>query len=249
MDSKILKRIEKSEHDKYKRLHAKNYGSTGYQQHISEYVQWTTHPDHKILDMGCGRGVAVKRLLLAHRNVMGVDITLMGCGLEFLVRGVVIPVTVNPKHYVEAPLWAMPFKDNQFDYTFSADVLEHLPPQMAEDTIKEIYRVTRNQTLHVISTKPSIRKEKLHLTVQPIEWWREMFGKFNIKDVRVTIVGCEEFLVLHEKKAKEMNIPVKCTCNRAFDNKPKLERHLKIKNSDARHLPDMAHASTHLLFR
>ncbi len=245
MDSKILKRIEKSEHGKYEKLYSQGYGSTGYQRHISEYVQWTAHPGYKILDMGCGRGVAVKYLLKEKFNAFGVDITLRGCAIGKNNK----MIKVDMKRFIKAPLWKLPYRDDEFDYTFSADVMEHIPPGLVEEVINEIFRVTSKQTLHVIATRPSDNKVKLHLTVESIWWWREIFQRYNKKGIKCIAVDCDEFLLLHEKKAKEMEIPVKCTCDRVFDNKPKLERHLKIKDGDARHLPDLNHKDTHLLFR
>ncbi len=249
MNSKALKHIEKCEYDKYARLHAQNYGSTGYQQHISQYIHWTSDSSDKILDMGCGRGVAVKRLLLEYRDVKGVDITLMGCGLEFLPRGIVVPVQVDATRFIEAPLWALPFADNEFDYTFSADVMEHIPPELVEDAITEIYRVTSKRTLHVIATAPSTCKKGLHLTVKPMDWWRREFEQHNIGAIDSIIADVGEFMALYKAKAKEMSIVVKCTCDRLFDNKAKLVRHLGIHKGNARHVPDLCHVNTRLMFR
>lgn len=246
MDSTKLKQIEQAEHDKYMRLHAQKYGSTGYQRHISEYVHWTAKPDDKILDMGCGRGVAVDYLLQEKRNVFGVDITLVG-EKSLLYHSGVDPSAFS-KRFIEAPLWALPFKDNEFDYTFSADVLEHIPPELVPDVIAEIYRITNKQTLHVVSTQPSSLEDGLHLTVKPVNWWRGMFNRRNVNGIKCLIVDCAEFLILHKKKEQEMVIEVKCTCRRVFDNKEKLARHLKIHKGDARHVPDLSHKNTKSIF-
>jgi len=241
VESTKLKQIEQAEHGKYMRLHAQKYGSTGYQKHISEYVRWTAKPGDKILDMGCGRGVAVDYLRQNKCSIFGVDITLVG------VKSSVNESTFS-KMFTEAPLWALPFKDNEFDYTFSADVLEHIPPELIPDVIAEIYRVTSKQTLHVVSTQPSGCKEGLHLTVKPVNWWRGMFGRRNVNSIKWLVVDCAEFLILYEKKKQEIDIEVKCTCGRVFDNKEKLARHLKIHERDPRHVPDLSHGGTYLCF-
>lgn len=241
MESKILKQIKRREYDKYMRLHVQNYGSTGYQRHISEYVRWTADPAHKILDMGCGCGVAVDYLLQEGRNAFGVDITLAGVKSD-------MKKDAFSRIFTEAPLWALPFKDDEFDYTFSADVLEHIPPVLIDAVIAEIYRVTSKQTLHVIATRYADTQRELHLIVESIWWWRELFLRDNKKGLKCMIVDCDEFLMLHEKKAKEMNIPVKCTCSRILDNKAALSRHLEIHKTDAKHLPDLTHNNTKLLF-
>ena len=93
--------------------------------------------------------------------------------------------------------WAnLPFKDNQFDYTFSTDVLEHIPLEMVEKTIKEIYRITRVETFHCIATVDDPNYPNVHLTIESIEWWKGQFGKANGKQVDTHIVNPEEFLLL-----------------------------------------------------
>ena len=242
MDVAKLKQLEKSECLKYAKLYASGYGSTGYQRHISEYVRWTAHPDYKILDMGCGRGIAVAYLLQEKWNVFGTDITLTG------VKSGMSKTTFS-KVFIEAPLWALPFKDDEFGYTFSTDVLEHIPPELVGSAIEEIYRVTSKETLHVIATRYSDTQKDLHLTVRSIWWWRELFQQYNKKDIKCVVVDCDEFLMLHEQKAKEMAIPVKCACNRLFDNKASLLRHISIHESDAKHVFDLSHEDTYLMFR
>ncbi len=197
MDLIARKRIEAREHKKYMSLHANGYGSTGYQKHISEYVRWTAEPGDKILDMGCGQGVAVDYLLQAGCKASGVDITLVGVKSK-------LSDTALSKVFTEANLWSLPFKDGEFDYTFSADVLEHIPPGLVENVVDEIFRVTRKQTLHVVSTQPSThRKIQLHLTARSVDWWRGVFGQRNMKGIGYLVVDCAEFLTLHEKKRRE----------------------------------------------
>ena len=242
MDSIARKRIETREHKKYMSLHANGYGSTGYQKHISEYVRWSTEPDYKILDLGCGCGVAVAYLLQNKRLVFGVDITLVG------VKSKLSKANFS-RVFTEANLWSLPFKDDEFDYTFSADVLEHIPPALVKDAIAEIFRVTSKQTLHVVSIQPSNNKKiKLHLTVKPLEWWKDIFSKHNSKGINYIVTDCPEFLKLHERKKEEMKREVRCTCGRLLDYKEKLVRHLRIHEGDARHLPDLSHPDTKLSF-
>lgn len=77
--------------------------------------------------------------------------------------------------------WEMPFRNKRFDFTFSTDVLEHLPTEFIEQTMKEIARVTRRKTFHLIATCAAVTEykgEQVHLTVRPPEWWNEQFAMF-----------------------------------------------------------------------
>ena len=121
-----------------------------------------------VLEIGSGRGVSLDILNSdGYCKCSGVDITLIG-------NKSIAPV-------FEAPAWALPFEDKSFDYTFSTDVLEHIPPEYIEATLKEINRVTRSKTFHQIATVKAVTRYKgdqVHLTVKPEKWWAEQFEKF-----------------------------------------------------------------------
>ena len=122
------------------------------------------------LDIGCGDGSTVRRLRnLFSIDCYGVDITLAG-----------MPMYEAPI-YRQAPAWKLPYRDNYFDYTFSTDVFEHIPPEMVTDTIREIDRITATKTTHQICTRDAVQDycgHKVHLTIQPIEWWGKQFDKY-----------------------------------------------------------------------
>ena len=142
----------------------------------------------------------------------------------------------------------MQFTGDEFDCTFSTDVLEHISAELIEEVVDEICRITREYTIHVVCTRPSGYEEGLHLTVRPVEWWRRLFQQHNMKGIKCIIVDCEEFLILYRMKLWDMTHRGKCTCGRLFDNKDGLTRHLKLCKENAKHLPDLCHKDTQVLF-
>jgi len=85
---------------------------------------------------------------------------------------------------VQSPLHELPFPDRTFDVVFSTEVLEHVPPALANASVRELVRVSRRHVFTTISLRPSaldkeaIRKglpPKVHLTVRPREFWEELF--------------------------------------------------------------------------
>jgi ubiquinone/menaquinone biosynthesis C-methylase UbiE len=174
--------IEKQEKNKYARRWIKEYRASQPAFLLADFIHRQALPEDSLLEVGCGSGRTINDLLLKGRRCTGLDITLAG------IRG-------DKTGFVEAPIWRMPFKDEQFDFTFSTDTLEHLPPEMVEAAIKEIFRVTRRKTFHCIATFPHVvDDEPLHLTVQPIAWWVNMFIRYGTTDVGIEIVDRVDFL-------------------------------------------------------
>lgn len=117
-----------------------------------------------VIDFGCGTGRATKKF---------VDMGFSAVGVDFVnaVQGDV--------PFIHACLWAMP--DMSADWGFCADVMEHIPPEKVSDVLHQIRRRTTKGCFFQISlTKDSFGDrigERLHLTVQPADWWSEQLNK------------------------------------------------------------------------
>lgn len=155
------------EKDKYADLWSnQNYKPSQTQGMIAQALLTGGFTQGDILEFGCGNGAAVEMLISKGLNVQGMDVTLAGL------------VENRNGHYTEAALWDLPFGDKNFDMTYSTDVLEHLPPDKIEAAIKEILRVSKRITVHIIATfSCEMYGQELHLTQQPIKWWKEQFAK------------------------------------------------------------------------
>ncbi len=169
--------------------------------HVFEYLQGRITKEMKILDIGCGNGVIVELLRQKGYNAFGVDITLEGLKKQQSMidpkrfKQPIPEFTPQIQNYTESPIWNTPFKDNEFDFSFSSDVLEHLPQEMIEQSIKEIIRITSIETFHCIATFRDRRAGyDFHLTIQPIEWWKEQFNKENNKKISIGIIDRTTFL-------------------------------------------------------
>ncbi len=181
--------IECREKDKYARLWKTEYAPSQCALYLADYIHKIVDLKKSLLEIGCGNGSVTRQLILKGHKCVGLDITLAG------IRG-------DKSSFIEAPVWRMPFKDNQFDFTFSTDVMEHLPPELVEPAIKEICRITRYKTFHCIANFPDQRNGiELHLTQQPIEWWKTVFLLNNInfefcfsKRLAVIIINRKDFL-------------------------------------------------------
>jgi len=142
-----------------------------------------------IVDLGCGSGRTMIRLMeLGYENVYGVDITLSGIK------------NIPKDRLLEAPLWNMVERVlNETNwpapsYTISTDTLEHIPPELVEESIIEIIAITAIKTIHAICTRPCIIRHfgyELHLTVRPLSWWQQQFDRFNRKGIGIVLMDAD----------------------------------------------------------
>ncbi len=159
-----IEQLEHSEKVKYIARHKGKYLSqvaVPFAEYLKEIVSGSC------LEIGCGVGATMDCLMDVGIESVGLDITLKG----IIHRRHNLPV-------FEAPVWDMPFEDKSFDFTFSTDVLEHIPPELVDRSIEEIIRVTKIKTIHQIAC---FDMHDDHLTVREISWWKEKFLKFSLR--------------------------------------------------------------------
>ena len=109
----------------------------------------------KVLDIGCGGGLAAETLAKQQADVTGIDLSLES-------------IKVAQEHAKKENLnidyyWAvaenLPFSDNQFDAVLCCDVLEHVTDW--QKVISEVYRVLNKNGLFFFDTINRNLKSKL----------------------------------------------------------------------------------------
>lgn len=129
-------------------------------------------PGETLIDWGCGSGRDAAWFANRGLQVTGFDIA-ANC-LDPSIRNICLTV---------GTLWNPP-DDLMAEYAFSADVLEHVPPEFIHDALQAIALRTRKaayiqvDTVEDTSGKQMNPPEILHLTVQPAEWWGEQLRKY-----------------------------------------------------------------------
>jgi len=119
-------------------------------------------PGSSIADFGCGTGRCTK--WFADRGYMAVGVDIASNCLEEDVP------------FVQSPLWDAEKLPN-VDYGFTTDVMEHIPTDKVEDTLRAIHGACAKGCYLNIDTIPDsfgvFIGQTLHMTVRPAEWWTE----------------------------------------------------------------------------
>jgi 2-polyprenyl-3-methyl-5-hydroxy-6-metoxy-1,4-benzoquinol methylase len=131
-------------------------------KHFLNSVPW--EKGDTLIDLGCGTGRAGKALANEGLHVFLLD----------LVKDAVDPDIILP--FISANLWNLP-RALKFDWIYSTDVLEHIPPCYVDATLDGMVEMTRKggmlQIAHFQDGFGKVIGETLHLTVEPPEWWRK----------------------------------------------------------------------------
>lgn len=126
-----------------------------------------------LIDLGCGTGRAGAALAAKGFNVTLFDL------VNAVDDGIGLP-------FIEGNIWDLR-ELPKFDWIFCTDVLEHVPPEQVDNTLKGMARITRKggflTIAHFEDNCGRMINEALHLTIQPAEWWMRKIEKlWNVKE-------------------------------------------------------------------
>ena len=121
-----------------------------------------------VLSLGCGLGFDVERFVQLGVEVIGLEITQAGIDnspvSEYIVNGSATDLSI--------------FKDKEFDMVLVLEMMEHLPPELTEQTIKEIRRVGRTYGIFTIGRG---KQDPTHINLRPREEWTKLLSPVDTK--------------------------------------------------------------------
>lgn len=133
-----------------------------------------------------GRAWAKPVLALA-RAVGAVDVLDYGCGKQSLAARLASS-GLQIRGYDPA-VAGLDGRPEPADVVVCTDVLEHVEPQYVDNVLDDLARCTRRAALITVATQPAVKTladgRNAHLTVQPLEWWRErIVSRFDLIECR-----------------------------------------------------------------
>jgi SAM-dependent methyltransferase len=142
-------------------------------------------PFNRGLDVGCGPGYGIKVARDAGKEVFGIDISDVvydkwkELGIE--------------KYCEVAPANKIPAQDKTFDLVLCTEVMEHIPEELVDESLREIRRVACGMIYFTIANRYVPKSHQWidgqfqpHLTVKPHRWWKTKLIEhgFDVKRVR-----------------------------------------------------------------
>lgn len=171
----LIKPVVNPERSKYERMWEKQeYRQVSPGEQIAHVflAQSKARPNDHVIDFGCGTGRGGLMLAVLGRlrvtmidfasNALDVDVAnallTQSHVLSFLREDLERPLSVKAR------------------YGYCCDVMEHIPTDKVERVIKNILAAAQHVFFQISLVDDAcgvLIDEKLHLTVQPFEWWRE----------------------------------------------------------------------------
>lgn len=164
---------------------------------ILKYVESN---DKKILDAGCGDGIAAVMIAKKYPQAEIVALDISKPNLE-RAKQRALDNRVNNIFFQQGDAENLPFPDNSFDLVISSQVLEHLPN--FRKGLDEIYRVTKKRAIITLPSALNLCSlsllggseywllRKRSLIALPIGFFRLIFNIFN-QGVNEHYLGKEE---------------------------------------------------------
>lgn len=164
--------VEETERTKYERV----WQEDAYRQVCHSKVLWDEHRDcfpdtfHSALDIGCGLG-----LMIAEWNAQGINTH----GIDIAENCLFADVEESYRHKFRVyEIWNLKWEewpdrwwDKRFDVGVCADVMEHIPIEFVDESLRRIAKYCRHVVFKIDHATNSFIGETLHLTIEPVEWW------------------------------------------------------------------------------
>jgi 2-polyprenyl-3-methyl-5-hydroxy-6-metoxy-1,4-benzoquinol methylase len=140
------------------------------------------NPKPTVLEAGCGLGLLVRAFRELNVNAFGCDIS------EWAINNSYSSI----KEYLKVADISekIPYEDNKFNLILCIDVIEHIPEDRLDNTVKELYRVCNGFVFFVIPTRmfkeDGAQTDLSHISILPIYKWLEYFLKdefFRVMEV------------------------------------------------------------------
>lgn len=149
----------------------------------------------RALDIGCGPGFGIKIARMAGLEAYGCDIANLRSFWH--ENGVEDYCDIAPAH-------KLPFNDMAFDLIVCSEVLEHIPEELVDASLKEMARICNGHAVFTIAMT-RVRGAKIdgriepHATIRPAAWWEARMhdAGFDILRKSTTRVKWKPFNTLY----------------------------------------------------
>ncbi len=138
------------------------------------------------LEVGCAKGELVGELRRRGVACIGTDLS------HYSVAAGAPELTGHA--LAAASIAGLPFPDDTFDLVLAIEVLEHIPIELVEPALRELWRVSRHHVFVTVQNTTAAEPvhffaDLTHVAMKPLAWWRDQFTKagFEIRTLELPL--------------------------------------------------------------
>lgn len=125
---------------------------------------------NSVVDLGCGRGFYLRKLLELGKDAIGVEFSKVCCE-KYL----------NDVPYINEDIFSFCRQDRCYDLTLCMDVLEHIEPSNISELIQGIRNISERAIIGVANHSDVLMGHELHLIIENHDWWYDKLKKYYNK--------------------------------------------------------------------
>jgi glycosyltransferase involved in cell wall biosynthesis/predicted TPR repeat methyltransferase len=182
-----------------------DYSGDDFAARHAEAIDSTFQPG-SCLDVGCAKGDLVGALRRRGVACIGTDLSVYSAGVAAPeLRGTALTT---------ASIARLPFPDDAFDLVVAIEVLEHVPAELVEPALRELWRVSRHHVFVTVQNTTAARPDKFfadltHVTMQSLGWWRDQFERagFVIRPIELPLGEFTDHQIVGRPRGKFVSMP------------------------------------------
>jgi len=204
--------LTKKEQEKYESIwNIPSYraSSPGYLQTsvFFDFFKDLIKPGDSITDFGSGSGFSTLPFLENNLTVHLIDIASNALDEKITALTTLLPDRIT---FTNSCIWEIGLEVPPSDWIYCVDVLEHLPTEKIDDSLREIAKRTKKGGLLQIFLQDEpfgqLIGETLHLSIKPLPWWIEKINShFSILGLAPIIPNVRYTIFVAPKKEGEQN--------------------------------------------
>jgi glycosyltransferase involved in cell wall biosynthesis/2-polyprenyl-3-methyl-5-hydroxy-6-metoxy-1,4-benzoquinol methylase len=184
------------------------------------------------LEIGCAKGELVGELRRRGVNCVGTDLSHYSVAAG--------PPELTGRALATASIAGLPFPDDTFDLIVAIEVLEHIPIELVEPALRELWRVSRHQVFVTVQNTTAAEPahffaDLTHVSMKPLAWWRDQFTRagFEIHALELPLGEFRNHQIVASPRGKYADMPADVVHRRCQARLATAQQHTREERWDA----------------
>ncbi len=184
------------------------------------------------LEVGCAKGELVGELRRRGVASIGTDVSHYSVAAG--------PPELTGRALAAASIAGLPFPDDTFDLVVAIEVLEHIPIELVEPALRELWRVSRHHVFVTVQNTTAAEPahffaDLTHVSMKPLAWWQDQFTRagFEICALELPLGEFRNHQIVASPRGKYATMPADTLQRRCQARMGIAQQHTRAEHWDA----------------